>query len=103
LRLMEKLEREEEKLRQRILDELDVTDGFEEGSYASPEELIDTYEYRKKLIKKIYGLMKGSGRLGDFGEMRERAVRECEKYFNGETTVGNLVRFIKQRTGNRLE
>ena len=29
--------------------------------------------------------------------MREKAIRECEKYFNGDMTMGSLVRFVKQR------
>ena len=103
IKLIEKLEREEQKLRQRILDQLDVMDGFQDGGYGSPEELVDTYEYRRKLIKKIYRIMKGSGKYGDFGEMRERAMRQCQKYFNGEASVGHLVRFIKQRMEVPLE
>lgn len=59
--------------------------------------MIDTYEYRRRLIKKIYRIMKNREGLKDFGEMREKAVRECEKYLNGETNVANLIRFVKQR------
>ena len=96
LRLIEKLEKEEDKLKQRIFEELDTMEDFEQGNHAA-EELIDTYEYRRRLIKKIYRIIKNKEGLKDFGEMRAKAVRECEKYLNGETNVANLIRFVKQR------
>ena len=54
---------------------MDRIDDFEQGAFTSSDELVSTCEYRRRLVKKIYRIMKKKGGIVNFGEMRERALR----------------------------
>lgn len=44
--------------------------------------MIDTCNYRRNFIKKIYRIMKNKESYNNFKEIKERAMKDCEKYFN---------------------
>jgi hypothetical protein len=91
------LEGEEKRLRQKIVEELERVDGYEQCLAGRDEEFIDSREYKRMLIRKIYRIMKKKGRHVSLSEIRERAINDCEKFFNCETNVGSLIRFIKHK------
>jgi len=39
--------------------------------------MIDTYNYRRNFIKKIYRIMKNKDSYSNFKEIKERAVKDC--------------------------
>lgn len=88
---------EEARLRERILDELHRTDDFEQCQFDRSEELIDAYEFKRKLIRKVYRLARRRGGLDSARQTKEGVLRDCEQYFNSEANVGALIRFVKQR------
>ena len=53
------------------------------------------------MIKKIYKLMKNKGKNNNWTEIKEKAIKDCEKYFTSEANVGHLIKFVKQKMENQ--
>lgn len=59
--------------------------------------MIDSQQYRRLTIRRIYKLMKKRASHHNVREIRERVMKDCERHFTGETNVSSLVKFIRQK------
>lgn len=78
-------------------------DGYELSLQNKNQQFIDSREYKKMLVKKIYKIMKNKNRHWSQSEVRQKALNECEKFFSCETNVGSLIRFIKHKMDISLD
>jgi hypothetical protein len=48
-------------------------------------------------MRKLYSFMKKKCPQGSKGDIREKVLRECHGFFSGETSMGLLINFMRNR------
>jgi hypothetical protein len=58
---------------------------------------MDSAEYKHLVMRKLYSFMKKKCPQGSKGDIREKVLRECQGFFSGETSMGLLINFMRNR------
>lgn len=95
LKIIERLEMEMKNLIDKINKELDCFDYYENIHAVEEEEKLDSKDYKNKVIKAVYKILKSTYPHKTKGSLREYCSNACEEFFRAEVNISKTISFIK--------